>query len=229
MSLEPKFARSPEGDFIFSLKPIFDIQASVGNTQINNFDIHGANALLNIISSATSFSNAGISSAEALLRGEGVKQVFVDPLVDSVTNQLQSILLTDYALNNPLHIDDLINQVVHNEVNKIQSGINQNLEIATASARTKINQALNLDSNGVLYYVLGPDLKPKAVTNYHIGIINPQAICTKSGYVYANTVCGSEGIGRMAYSAQQFCGACGISVYTTSYYSGGTCAQITCK
>jgi hypothetical protein len=223
LSLEPKFKISPTGDYIFALKPIFDIQASIGNTKIQNFDIHGANGFLNIFSSATSLSTDLLTASEATLKGKSVEKTFTDLTTSQIIGQAQSILLTDYALSNYGVIRPLINLAVESYVNKSQADINKTLVGTTAAAKLKIAKALNLDSSGQVYLVLGPDFKQKSVTAEHIDIINQKPPCTKSSLLIASNIC-SQSIPGIISQAQQTCGSCGISV------SGGQngCVTVRC-
>jgi hypothetical protein len=174
LSLEPKFKMSPAGDYIFALKPIFDLQASIGNTSIQHFDIHGANGFLNILSSVTSLSTDLIVASEATLKGKSVEKTFLDLATSQIIGQSQSLLLTDYSLSNFSVIRPLVNLAVESAAKKSQSDINKTLIGTTAAAKGKIAQALNLDANGKVYLVLGPDFKQKPVTAEHIAIINQQ-------------------------------------------------------
>lgn len=211
LSLEPKFKMSPTGDYIFALKPIFDIQASIGDTKIQHFDIHGANGFLNILSSATSLSTDLMVAGEATLKGKSVEKTFTDLATSQLIGQAESLLLTDYSMSNFSVIRPLINLAVESYVSKSQSDINKTLVGTTAAAKQKIAQALNLDANGQVYLVLGPDFKQKPVTAEHIAIINQKPPCTKSNLLFATNIC-SQSIPGVISQAQQTCGSCGISV-----------------
>ncbi|PUA27741.1 MAG: hypothetical protein B0W54_14480 [Cellvibrio sp. 79] len=211
LSLEPKFKMSPSGDYIFALKPIFDLQASVGDVRIQNFDIHGANGFLNILSSATSLSTDLTVAGETVLKGGSVQNSFVRLHESQIIGQAQSALLTDYALSNNGVVREIIDRTVDSYVKKSVADINKTLVGTTINAKQRIATALNLDATGQVYLVLGPDFREKPVTAEHIAIINPKPVCKNSNVLFATNIC-SQSIPGIMSQATQYCGGCGLVV-----------------
>lgn len=173
LSLEPKYLKSPEGDYIIAIKPLFDIQASAGNAQVTQFDVHGASVLFNLFAAATSVSTATLNGVDALINGAAPIAVAQDMFVAPLLEHAEALVLTDYALGNPLDITRLTNLAILGEVNKQINSKNGELADATAAIKAQIIGSLNLDAYGKAYFVFDSNGQQKPVTAYHIGLMNP--------------------------------------------------------
>lgn len=204
LSLEPKYKRGPTGEYIFALKPIFDLHASVNNVNIDNFDIHGANAFLNIWSAATSLSTDLTVTADSLLKGESVRRAFYDLGVSQLIGQSQSILLTDYALSNHGLVRETIDLLVKASAAKGANNLNNSLDGIATATKAKIAAALNLDASGYTYLVLGPDFRVRPVTDADKALVNPIPQCTttilNTGISCNNEYWCAEAFGRTCHS-----------------------------
>lgn len=170
-SLEPKYRKSPEGEYVFALKATVDIQASLSDSNFSNLDFHGVNPLFNIYAGLVSVNSNQTRLYENILKGNSVQKSAEDFLGRFGFEWGRLLLLTNDTLGDPIFLNSLTERAINNYVDKKRAGYNDDINSQAAKLKSKINAALGADSEGMIYYVLDQGLQPIPTTITHKDLI----------------------------------------------------------
>jgi hypothetical protein len=184
LSLEPRFAISQSNHLVIQLQPVVDVSLAADNVNVSNLDFHGVSVWANIAQTLAAPSNFMNGQVEAIFDGANFREIIslqkyagLAELIGSGTG----VLLTDFALGDPLMINNLIDDYLNNKARNMAADEARDARSDLANKlRAKVAAALDLDSAGKVIYAFDFGLNRVEPTQ-----ADRQAIATlERGYVY---------------------------------------------